>query len=231
MATLRILSGGAAHGLVEALARQFEAATGYEIEGEFGAVGTMAAILRAGAPVDVLILTSTLIGELSRDGYVAHGTAIDVGVVKTAVAARTGDATPAIENADALKLSLLDSDEIYFPDPQQATAGIHFANVLRSLGIADETEPRSRTFPNGAAAMRALAASKSARPIGCTQVTEILNTPGVDLVGSLPPGYELATTYTAAVCAKAAAPAIAQEFTALLTSHATSAQRRLAGFD
>jgi molybdate transport system substrate-binding protein len=231
MTTLRILSGGAAHGLVDALAPQFEAATGYQIEGEFGAVGTMAAILRAGAPVDVLILTSTLIGELNRDGYVANGTATDVGVVKTGVAVRTGDATFSIENADALKLSLLGSDEIYFPDPQQATAGIHFANVLRSLGIADETELRSRTFPNGAAAMRALAASRSARPIGCTQVTEILNTPGVDLVGSLPPGYELATTYTAAVCAKAAAPAIAQEFTALLTSRATSAQRRLAGFD
>ena len=66
MPTLRILSGGAAHGFVEALAPQFGAATGYTIDGQFGAVGAMAAILRAGAPVDVLILTSTLIGELNK---------------------------------------------------------------------------------------------------------------------------------------------------------------------
>jgi molybdate transport system substrate-binding protein len=231
MPILRLLSGGAAHGLVAALAQQFEAATGYSIDGEFGAVGAMAAILRSGAPADALILTSKLIDELTNEGYVAHGTSTEVGVVQTAVAVRSGDAVPLIGNADALKASLLEADEIYFPDPQQATAGIHFANVLRSLGIADDAEARMRTFPNGAVAMRALAASTSARPIGCTQVTEIVSTPGVDLVDSLPPEHELATTYTAAVCASAACPSIAREFTALLASSATSGHRRRAGFD
>ena len=231
MPTLRLLSGGAAHGLVASLASQFEAATGHTIDGEFGAVGAMAAILRSGAPVDALILTSKLIDELTDEGYVAHGTRTEVGVVQTAVAVRGGDPLPLIGSAGALKASLLESDEIYFPDPQQATAGIHFANVLRSLGIATEVETRTRTFPNGAAAMRALAASTGARPVGCTQVTEILNTPGVDLVGSLPPEYRLATTYTAAVCASAARPSVAREFTALLASSATSGHRRRAGFD
>ena len=51
--------------------------------------------------------------------------------------------------------------------------------------------------------MRALAASRSARPIGCTQATEILSTPGVTVAGALPAGFELATTYTAAVAANA----------------------------
>ena len=50
-----------------------------------------------------------------------------------------------------------------------------------------------------ATAMRELAAAKGARPIGCTQVTEILNTPGVTLVGPLPEGCALATIYTGAV--------------------------------
>ena len=37
------------------------------------------------------------------------------------------------------------------------------------------------------------------RPVGCTQSTEIISTEGVVLSGSLPPGCELATMYTAAV--------------------------------
>ena len=43
MQALKILSGGAAQGLVAALLPEFEAQTGYTIEGEFGAVGAMAA--------------------------------------------------------------------------------------------------------------------------------------------------------------------------------------------
>lgn len=48
MTKLRILSGGAAQGLVDALAPQFEAETGFSIEGTYGAVGARSAELRAG---------------------------------------------------------------------------------------------------------------------------------------------------------------------------------------
>src|SRR3954471_13735600 len=81
MTALRILSGGAAQGLVGALAPQLEAETGFRIEGEFGAVGAMAAKLRAGAPADLLILAAALIAELTREGRVAEDSAADVGTV------------------------------------------------------------------------------------------------------------------------------------------------------
>ena len=55
---LAILSGGAAQGLVAALARQFEAETGCGIAGTFGAVGAMRDKLLAGEPADLLILTA-----------------------------------------------------------------------------------------------------------------------------------------------------------------------------
>lgn len=230
MPTLRILSGGAAQGLVHTLAPRFKAETGCAVEGEFGAVGAMAAKLRSGAPVDLLILTSGLIAELTREGHVARGSDGDIGTVQTAVAVRHDDARPAIGDGAALRAALLASDAIYFPDPQQATAGIHFAKVLKSLGIWEETASRLRTFPNGATAMRELAASRSERPIGCTQVTEILNTPGVTLVGPLAEGFELATVYTAAVCAKAASPSTAHAFKDLLTQDSSHESRKRAGF-
>ena len=47
---LRILSGGAAQGLVNALAAQFKAQTGCDIDATFGAVGTMRDKLEGGAP-------------------------------------------------------------------------------------------------------------------------------------------------------------------------------------
>ncbi|HEX8168404.1 MAG TPA: substrate-binding domain-containing protein [Beijerinckiaceae bacterium] len=230
MTILRLLSGGAAQGLVAALAPGFEAETGCRLEGEFGAVGAMAAKLRAGGPADLLILTAALIAELEREGHAVSGSAADVGVVQTAVAVRAGDQAPPVADAEDLRTALLAADEIYFPDPQQATAGIHFAKVLRSLGVWEEPGSRLKAFPNGAAAMRALAASTGARPIGCTQATEILGTPGVALAGPLPPGCGLATTYTAAVCARASLPEQASRFVALLTAASSRESRRRAGF-
>jgi molybdate transport system substrate-binding protein len=87
-----------------------------------------------------------------------------------------------------------------------------------------------RAFPNGATAMRELGAATSARPIGCTQVTEILVTPGVTLIGPLPKGAELVTTYTAAVCARAASPAQAARLRDMLTDAAAGEARARAGF-
>lgn len=230
MKKLRILSGGAAQGLVEALRPAFEAESGCAIEGTFGAVGAMRARLLGGEPVDLVILTRALIDGLARDGHVAGATAADLGTVDTAIAVRQGDATPPVGDAHALRAALLEADEIHFPDPEQATAGIHFAKVLRDLSIWDEVAPRLKTAPNGATAMRALAASTSRRPIGCTQATEILSTPGIVLVASLPPGCTLTTVYTAATGAKAQAPAEAARLIAMLTDAAGREKRRRLGF-
>ena len=227
---LQILSGGAAQGLVHALSPQFKAETGCEIEGTFGAVGAMKDKLLGGAPADMLILTSALIAELARTGHVMVGSAADIGTVPTAVAVRAGDPAPPVSDASALRDALRASDGVYFPDPKLATAGIHFAKVIEALGLTEELKDRLRTFPNGQTAMRELAAAKGTRPIGCTQVTEILNTPGTMLVGPLPKGFELATTYTCGICAKAHEPALARKFSALLTGAAARALRERLGF-
>jgi len=227
---LTILSGGAAQGLVAALAPQFKAETGAEIDGTFGAVGAMRDRLLAGTPADMLILTSALIAELMGSGHVVAGSAAAVGAVATAVAVRRGDPAPAVGDADALRAALRAADSIYFPDPRLATAGIHFAKVMERLGVAAEVAARLRPYPNGAAAMAALAAVSGGRPIGCTQVTEILNTPGVALVADLPGDFALATVYTLGICAKAQAGDLARQFSKLLTGDASRDLRRKLGF-
>jgi molybdate transport system substrate-binding protein len=227
---LTILSGGAAHGLVSALAPQFSTQTGCEIDGTFGAVGAMRDKLLAGAPADLLILTQALIAELADRGLVVPGSAIDIGTVATAIAIRSGAPAPQVGDADGLRAALLAADAVYFPDPQLATAGIHFARVMERLGISEQLAPRLKPFPNGASAMRELAASESARPIGCTQVTEIINTPGVQLVAPLPSGYELETVYTAAVTSRAALPNEARVLAQLLANPSARAARDRSGF-
>ena len=154
----------------------------------------------------------------------------DIGTVETAVAVRRGDAIPPIATADQLRRALLASDAIHFPDPEHATAGIHFADVMRRLGVTEMLAPRLRPAPNGATAMRALAASTSDRPLGCTQATEILSTPGIVLVGPLPAGCDLATTYSCAIPTRSAMVPEATALAALLTSDTHHVLRQGLGF-
>jgi molybdate transport system substrate-binding protein len=79
--------------------------------------------------------------------------------------------------------------------------------------------------------MRELAKASGDRPVGVTQITEILNTSGVALVGPLPREFELATVYTAAVCTRAAAPEAARRLVALLAAEERRPLREKAGFE
>ena len=231
MTIVRLLSGGAAQGLVAAIAPGLEAETGIRVEGTFGAVGAMRERLLTGVPADLVILTASLVRDLAAEGYVEGGDAADIGSVATAVAVRASDPAPPIGDGDALRAALLAADAIYCPDPDKATAGIHFASVLDRLGISDAVRARLRVFPNGATAMTALAGSDETRPIGCTQVTEIVATAGLALLGPLPPGYGLATVYTAATCRAAASPDAARELIRRLTSPDARGARSHAGFE
>lgn len=231
MSSLHILSGGAAQGLVNALRGAIYNETGRAVEGSFGAVGLMRDKLLAGEPCDLVILTQALIDELTTAGHVQTGSAMPLGVVRTGLAVKSGEPQPKMDTPETLKAALLAARGIYFPDPVKATAGIHFMSVLKQLGIAQQVAGALRPFPNGATAMKEMAAASGSGLLGCTQVSEILYTPGVQLVDVLPKAFELATVYTAAVAVKADQPQAARMMIDLLTAPAAAELRRAGGFE
>ena len=103
--------------------------------------------------------------------------------------------------------------------------------MLKSLGIDQQVANCLRPFPNGAAAMREMSAAQQPGAIGCTQVTEILFTPGVKLVSVLPAKFELATVYTAAISERAKRPDDAARLIDLLASAEHAALRKTSGFE
>lgn len=223
--TLHLLSAGAAHSIVHKVAR----AAGVEIQGTFGAVGAILERFESGEACDVVILTRKQIDQLAAQGRVVAGSAADLGDVATSIAVRAGKPRPDVSSEATLRDALTTADALYFPDPARATAGIHFAKVLALLGIDEVVGDRLRTYPNGATAMREMAEARG-RPVGCTQATEILATPGVTLVAALPPGFDLTTTYCAAVNAAASNVKAATAFVARLTGESALSDRAAAGF-
>ena len=232
---LHLLSGGAAQGLVTHLQGSFKAQHLCSISGTFSAVGMMKNALLAGAPCDVVILTDALIAELMESGHLLLGSAKNVGVVKTGVAIKSGDPTIDVSTPEKLKAALQAAKGIYFPDPIKATAGIHVMKVLKALALDVELARKLHPHANGATAMKAMADAEAIAGgsglIGCTQITEIVYTAGIDLVAPLPKEFELATTYTAAVCANSTQPESAAALIALMASAHTAPLRLTCGFE
>ena len=228
---MHVLSGGAAAAVVKAVQAEFEKSTGAAIHGTFSAVGQMRDQLISGTPCDLIILTQPLIAQLIASGHVVAGSARSLGRVKTGVAVRTGTAHPSVHTREQLHAAMSAAQGIYFPDPDKATAGIHFMNVLKALGLDEALRSKFRVFPNGATAMGEMAKSTESGLIGCTQVTEINYTEDVDLVDVLPTEFELSTDYTLGICTHTQNPAHAELLANLLTGTASAAVRRQGGFE
>lgn len=231
MATVQVLSAGAAKGLVSAQAEPFRRETGHLLRASFGAVGTMQERFDAGDPCDLIILSRAMIDTLARTGRVDASSVADLGRVRTGVAVAAGAPRPKVADEAQLRLALRGASAIHIPDPVRSTAGIHCMKVLDALGLSDEVAPKLKAFPNGAAAMAAMAQAADPTAIGVTQVTEILYTPGVVLVAPLPQAFELATVYSAAVVARALERAAALALLQRLTGPAAAAMRRDGGFE
>lgn len=227
---LKVLSGGAALGLTQALSKEIESAAGMGFGGDFGPVGGMRDRILSGEAADLVILSRRLVEELAASGHLHPDSLTDIGQVATGIAVRAADPDVDCNTADALRATLLASDAVFFPDPQAATAGIHFADVMASLGIAEQMAERCRTYPGGNPAMAAMADSPLPHPLGCTQVTEIVGTPGVRLVGLLPPGCDLLTTYTAGILRGSDWAGAARAMIDTLAGPAAAGARRAVGF-
>ncbi|HSC98477.1 MAG TPA: substrate-binding domain-containing protein [Casimicrobiaceae bacterium] len=228
---LRVLSAGAAKAVVQSLSQSFRDDTGVTVTATFDAAGSIRAQFAADLRTDIVILPEAMVDALAADHVVDAASIAPLGRVPTGVAVRRGAAAPAIGDAAALRTAFLAASALYCPDIERSTAGLHFIKMVAAMGIETQVRAKVRAYANGATAMGAMAKPDApSGALGCTQVTEILYTDGVALVGPLPPPYGLATTYTVAVSAHAANADVARPFAALLTSPDTHALREAGGF-
>src|SRR5438094_321130 len=203
---LHLLSAGAAQSVAVAVIPAFRAAAGAEVHATFRTVGVLKEMVLAAEPCDVLVSTAAMLDDFARDGRVLPASIRTLGRVQTGIAVRSDEPLPAIGNRALLRASLAAAMGIYLPDPERATAGIHFVKVLRELGVHDDLAPPLHAYPNGAIAM-------------------------VTLVGTLPAPFELATTYAAAACTSAREPELAQRFVQMLAGPDALELRSQAGFE
>jgi len=107
--------------------------------------------------------------------------------------------------------TLLDAKSIAF---LRVGSGIHVAGVLERLGIADAVRSKV-TRPESDIVSELV--GKGQIELGLVVMTQILTTPGVDLVGPLPPELQSYVVFTAGVSATSKVPAAGEQLMRFLT--------------
>lgn len=229
-----MISGGFALAY-EAVLPDFERATGVRVRTLSGASQgqgprTIRHQLAHGAQgtrthVDVVILSNEGLHELTGEGRIVEGSAVELATAPLAAAVRAGAPHPEIGTAAALARTLTAARLVVMPG---STSGLFIQDtVLPRLGVAGTV--RKRVLPRGTDSAAALAAGEADLALG--PVSELVDVPGIEVVGALPDEVQLVQTFTAAIVAGSAAVEPARRLIAHLVSDRAAAAIRRTGME
>lgn len=166
----------------------------------------------AGESFDVVITGSVPLTGLANEGKIIPDTRTHIARSGIGVAVRAGARKPDISSVEAFKRALLNAKSIaYLKD---VGSGIHVGRVLERLGIAEAI--KGKVIRPESDIVSELVA-KGEVELGIVVITQILTTPGVDLVGSLPPGLQSYVAFEAGVSANSKQPGAARALIGFLT--------------
>lgn len=166
--------------------------------------------VNAGEPFDLLISGSDAVDEWIRDRRVLAATRTEIARSGIGVEVRQGSPRPDISTVDAFKRSLLNARSIAY---LRVGSGTYLHDLLARLEIRDTIQSKV-TRPDSDIVSELVA--KGEVDIGMTVITQILTTPGVDLVGPLPREIQSYVTFVAAVGAASNARTAASQLITFL---------------
>src|SRR5688572_23850198 len=179
---------------------QFERATGHKLTISTDLSSGFARRMEAGEPFDLLISSSSSFDAWIKDGKISAETRTNIARSGIGVGVRAGAPKPDISSVEAFKRALLDAKSIAY---LRVGSGVYLADLMERLGIAEAIKPKL-TRPDSDIVSELVA--KGEVELGMVVMTQILTTPGVDLVGPLPSEIQSYVMFTAGVSANSKAP-------------------------
>jgi molybdate transport system substrate-binding protein len=190
---------------------QFEATTGHKLTIVSDLPNAFVRRANAGEPFDILISGLAPVDEWIKDGKIIPETRTDIARSGIGVEVRAGARKPDIGSIEAFKRALLDAKSIAY---LRVGSGIYLAGMLERLGIAEAIKSKV-TRPESDIVSELVA--KGEVELGMVVITQILTTPGVELVGPLPPEIQSYVTFTAGISANSKVPEAARQLIKFLT--------------
>jgi molybdate transport system substrate-binding protein len=209
-AEVKVFTARAIATVLNEIGPEFERTTGHKLNVISGLPPQFIRQINAGESVDVVVTGSPVIDGLIKDGKVIADTRTNLVRSGIGLEVRAGAPRPDIGSVEAFKRALLNARSIGY---LKVGSGLYLAALLERLGIAEAIASKV-TRPDTDIVSELVA--KGEIELGMVVITQIMTTPGVELVGPLPSEIQSYVTFTAGVSANAQAPDAARELLKLL---------------
>jgi molybdate transport system substrate-binding protein len=212
-AEIRVLASPGVRGVIVELAPQFEAATGHRVVTDFEVIAVLKRRIEAGEAFDLAIIGPAAIDDLIRQGKIVPGSRGPFGRTGLGVVVRKGLPKPDVSSPEALKRTLLEAKSV--AHAREGESGIHFRAVMDKLGITDAMKPKLKAY-DSAGLRQSLATGEA--DMAVTGLGPILQMPGADFLGPVPPPLQGYVEFNTSVSASARDPAAVRALVGFLTA-------------
>ena len=181
--------------------------------------------VRAGEPLDVVVLAREVIDDLIGAARIVQGSRVDVAVSAIGVAVRSGTPHPDISSADGVRAAVLAARRIGY---STGPSGQYLAKLFASWDPDGRLKDRITVAPVGVPVGSLVA--RGDIDLAFQQLSE-LGGDGIDVVGQLPPDIQMMTTFSGGVARASAQPDAARALLAFMASPALTPIKREHGMD
>jgi molybdate transport system substrate-binding protein len=223
---LRMISSMATRQVLAELIAAHERAGGSPTTLE--AVGGVDAARRVqeGEAFDLVVLAANALAALESAGKTVACSTVALVRSGVSVAVPAGTPQPDIGTEDALKAAVLAAPTLGY---STGPSGTHLLKTFERWGVLETVRPRIVQAPPGVPVARMVARGEVA--LGFQQLSELLHVPGIAIVGPLPPGVQIMTTFSAALAATCRQPEPARALLAYMASPAAAEAKRRQGME
>ena len=183
----------ATRGVLAALTADRELGLGHLVVQSAGGV-EVARRLREGETADVVVLANDAIDALARDAVVDGRTVVPLFLSDVVVGVPAGSRVPDISTVETLAAALLAASRIGY---STGPSGSALLALVEAFDLTERLADRWVQAPPGMPVARLLA--DGAADLGFQQRSELASAPGVTVIGSMPAGAEILTTFSGAV--------------------------------
>jgi len=225
MSAIKVMCSNSMRGVMDALVPQFERASAHEVAITYDPAKRMLTRIRGGETGDLAIIGSGAIDELVKEGLIAP----DIRVLARSsigMAVRDGAPKPDVGSVERFKEAVLAARSIAYTI--DGASGMHFAELIERLGIADEVKAKAKRQPGG---LVGELVARGEAEVAIQQISELQAVPGIDIVGPIPGPLQKTTVVSAGIFRGAKEPEAARALLAFLSTAEAGAVIRQKGLE
>ena len=192
---LRGISSMATRTLLIELAEMYLKSSGVELAIESVGGVDAARRVQGGEDFDFVVLAADAIDRLGNAGVIELQGKSDVVRSSVAIAVRAGGHRPDVSSESALREALLSARSIGY---STGPSGVALLALFERWGLSDELRPRCVEARPGVPVGALLV--QGAVALAFQQHSELMHLGGIEILGLMPPGAEIVTTFSAAQC-------------------------------